>query len=119
MDTVDYLRFVFALIFVIALIGLVGFLGRRYGMGYRNVSRSGARRLSISEIMPLDQKRRLVLVKRDNQEHLLVLGGTTDLVIEKNISENDMAFAELLQDEKKTVKLKTPCAPTQEENISS
>lgn len=108
MEIADYLRFVFALLFVIALIGLVGYLGRRYGMGYRNVPKSATRRLSISEIMPLDAKRRLILVKRDNQEHLLVLGGTTDLVIEKNISENDLAFQELLQDEKNTKEEKTP-----------
>jgi len=107
MEIADYLRFVFALLFVIALIGLIGYLGRRYGMGYRNVPRSATRRLSISEIMPLDAKRRLILVKRDNQEHLLVLGGTTDLIVEKNISENDLAFVELLKDEKKTLEEKT------------
>jgi len=107
MEISDYLRFVFALVFVISLIGLIGYLGRRYGMGYRNVPRSTKRRLSISEIIPLDSKRRLILVKRDNQEHLLVLGGTTDLVVEKNISENDMAFSDLLQDEKNLDKNET------------
>ncbi len=96
MEIADYLRFVFALAFVIALIALLGYLGKRYGLGYRNVQRTGKRRLAISEIMPLDSKRRLVLVKRDDKEHLLVLGGTTDLVVESNIEENDMSFSEHL-----------------------
>jgi flagellar protein FliO/FliZ len=96
MEIADYLRFVFALAFVIALIGLLAFIGRRYGMGYRNVPRTGKRRLSISEIMPLDAKRRLVLVKRDDKEHLLVIGGTHDLVVESNIDENDMSFRDHL-----------------------
>ncbi len=96
MDIADYLRFVFALAFVIALIGLLAILARRYGMGYRNVPRATKRRLSISEIMPIDNKRRLVLIKRDDKEHLLVLGGTTDLVVEQNISDTDFSFSEHL-----------------------
>lgn len=102
MEIADYLRFVFALIFVIALIGLVGFLARRFGMGYRNTPKSNTRRLSISEIIPLDSKRRLILVKCDHKEHLLVLGGTTDLVVEQNIERNDMTFSEFLEDQEQT-----------------
>lgn len=96
MEITDYLRFVFALGFVIALIGLLAFAAKRYGMGYRRVTKAGIRRLAISEIMPLDSKRRLVLIKRDNKEHLIVIGGTHDLLVEANISEDDMSFSEHL-----------------------
>lgn len=97
MDIADYMRFVFAFAFVIALIGLLAFAAKRYGMGYRNVVRSAKRRLSISEIMPLDNKRRLVLIKRDDQEHLLVIGGTHDMVVERNITADEtLTFAEHL-----------------------
>ncbi|MDV7339082.1 flagellar biosynthetic protein FliO [Terasakiella sp. A23] len=97
MEITDYLRFVFALAFVVALIGILAMLAKRYGMGYRNVARTTKRRLSISEIMPIDNKRRLVLIKRDDKEHLLVLGGTTDLVVEQNISDNDFSFSDHLE----------------------
>ncbi|WP_135079378.1 flagellar biosynthetic protein FliO [Terasakiella sp. SH-1] len=98
MEITDYLRFVFALAFVVALIGLLAFVAKRAGMGYRNVARAGKRRLSISEVMPLDGKRRLVLVKRDDKEHLLVIGGENDLVVEQNIKtvDSDMDFSEHL-----------------------
>jgi flagellar protein FliO/FliZ len=96
MEIADYLRFVFAFAFVIALIGILAFAARRYGMGYRNVARTSKRRLCISEIMPIDNKRRLVLIKRDDKEHLLVLGGTTDLVVEQNIPAQDMSFTDHL-----------------------
>ncbi|NVK17425.1 MAG: FliO/MopB family protein [Methylocystaceae bacterium] len=96
MDITDYLRFVFALAFVIALIGLLAFMAKRYGMGYRNVARNTQRRLSISEIMPVDNKRRLVLIKRDDKEHLLMIGGETDLVVEQNIATDDLSFSEQL-----------------------
>lgn len=49
---------------------------------------SGGRRgqrLSISEYYELDKERRLVLVKRDNVEHLILIGGPQDMVIEQGI----------------------------------
>lgn len=93
MEIADYLRFVFALAFVIAMIGILAFLAKRHGLGYRNGPRSTKRRLSISEIMPIDNKRRLVLVKRDDKEHLIMIGGTTDLVVEQNILPPEASFS--------------------------
>ena len=92
MDISDYLRFVFALAFVIALIGMLAFLAKRYGMGYRSVVKNGKRRLAISEIMPLDTKRKLVLIKRDDKEHLIMIGGNHDMVVEKDIRLDDLSF---------------------------
>ncbi|MBM3573386.1 MAG: flagellar biosynthetic protein FliO, partial [Alphaproteobacteria bacterium] len=66
MDIVAYLRFVAALIFVLALIGLMAWAARRFGFGLRPRVGSGPRRLALVEVMALDAKRRLVLVRRDN-----------------------------------------------------
>ncbi|PZF75910.1 hypothetical protein DK847_14740 [Aestuariivirga litoralis] len=49
---------------------------------------SGGRRgqrLGISEYYEVDKERRLVIVRRDNVEHLLLIGGPQDLVIEAAI----------------------------------
>ena len=43
-------------------------------------------RLGISEYHELDKMRRLVLVRRDNVEHLVLIGGPQDVVIETGIS---------------------------------
>ncbi len=50
----------------------------------RSSDERGAR-LGISEIHDIDKNRRLVLVRRDDVEHLLVIGGDHDLVVEQNI----------------------------------
>jgi len=42
-------------------------------------------RLGISEYHELDKTRRLVLVRRDNTEHLILIGGPQDLVVEQGI----------------------------------
>lgn len=83
----SYVQAVASLIFVIGLMLAALWVVRRYGVAGLNVARpSGRRRLALVEAMPLDGRRRLVLVRRDNTEHLLLLGGTTDLLIETGIA---------------------------------
>ena len=84
----NLLRGMLALIFVLALIGVLTALARRFGWGYSSKFRGDrSRRLSISEIVPLDARRRLVLVRRDDVEHLVLLGAGTapDLLVEAGI----------------------------------
>jgi hypothetical protein len=45
-------------------------------------------RLGISEYHEIDKTRRLVLVRRDETEHLILIGGGQDLVVESGISLN-------------------------------
>ena len=82
----DYLRFVFALLFVLALIGVLVAVARRFGLGFGAPTRNGRhRRLSIVEVIPIDGKRRMVLLRRDFTEHLILLGTGPDLLIESGI----------------------------------
>ena len=39
-------------------------------------------RLALVEVMPIDAKRRLVLFRRDEVEHLVILGQTTETLVE-------------------------------------
>jgi len=105
MDLETYFRFLLALIFVIGLIALLALAARRFGFGYRMRARDGqARRLSISEIMPLDAKRRLVLLRRDDTEHLVILGPTSQTVVESGIPAAPQNFAAALADVHETNK---------------
>src|ERR1700694_2683101 len=74
-------RFFIAFLVVLALIGLTAWLVRRFGA---NRLRGGAGR-GASAPASVDARRRLVLIRRDNIEHLLMIGGPTDVVIEPNI----------------------------------
>lgn len=83
----DYFRFVFALLFVLALIGVLVAVARRFGLGFAAPTRNGKhRRLSIVEVIPIDGKRRMVLLRRDFTEHLILLGTDSDLLIESGIA---------------------------------
>ncbi len=55
-----------------------------YGGGAK-LSRNRQPRLSVTDAAMVDDKRRLVLVRRDNVEHLVMIGGPSDIVIEQGI----------------------------------
>jgi flagellar protein FliO/FliZ len=80
-----YWRVVGALFVVLALILAVAWIAKRLGLGGRLATPRGKRRLALQEVLPLDGKRRLVLLKRDGVEHLLLLGINNDIVIETGI----------------------------------
>ena len=42
-------------------------------------------RLAVIDAAAVDGRRRLVLIRRDNVEHLMMIGGPTDVVVEPNI----------------------------------
>jgi len=86
MDGSLYLRSVLALVFVLGLIGAAAWAARRFGLGHGLPrSRGKTRRLEVLESLVLDNRRRLMLVRRDGQEHLLLLGTGGDLVVESGI----------------------------------
>jgi flagellar protein FliO/FliZ len=63
-----------ALAFVLALVALIAWLARRFLPGAAGVVAGKKRRLSVVENLALDPKTRAVLLRRDDVEHLIVLG---------------------------------------------
>ncbi|HWE72875.1 MAG TPA: flagellar biosynthetic protein FliO [Stellaceae bacterium] len=80
-----YWRFLGALVLVVALIFTLAWVAKRLGFGGRVASARGKRRLGVQEVLSLDSKRRLVLLKRDGVEHLILLGLNDDVVVETGI----------------------------------
>ncbi len=72
---------------VLALIGGVAWLVRQFASSRLGASTGRGRmpRLAVIDAAAVDGRRRLVLVRRDNIEHLLMIGGPSDVVVETNI----------------------------------
>jgi flagellar protein FliO/FliZ len=93
MDTIDPARFILASFFVLGLLGLFALGLKRFGQKSllqtfqqkfgQNLGQTG--RLCIIETRYIDAKSKLVLVKRDNSEHLLLIGDGKAIVIEAGI----------------------------------
>jgi flagellar protein FliO/FliZ len=77
----------FASIFV--LLSLFALVLRRLTRGRSILSGPAGRtrqpRLGIVDVYDLDRQRQLILLRRDNVEHLLLIGGPNDVVVETNI----------------------------------
>jgi len=91
--------FIFAFLAVLALIGVAAWLVRRFASNRLGASTNRGRmpRLAVIDAAAVDGRRRLVLVRRDNIEHLLMIGGPTDIVVESNIVRASPAREQLPQ----------------------
>ncbi|MBY0408046.1 MAG: flagellar biosynthetic protein FliO [Rickettsiales bacterium] len=89
METVEPSRFVFAFFMVLALIGLMAMV-LKYAVASGKFPRvmqqaAGEGRIQVIETRYLDARRKLVLVKRDGVEHLLLLADGRETIIESGI----------------------------------
>ena len=98
MDFDLYLRFALALVLVLGLIVLLAWLLRRFGMGMKM---SKGRRLGISEVQMLGPRHRLMLVRRDDVEHLVIVGPASETVIETGIKRPESFATALAKEEPK------------------
>jgi flagellar protein FliO/FliZ len=80
---VNSLKFALAFLLVLGLIAFCAWALRRFGLGGA-VRPMRGNRLSVVESLALDPRHRLVLVRRDDREHLILLG-TTEIVVENGI----------------------------------
>ena len=80
-------KFFLAFLLVLGLIGVGAWGLRRFTSGRLGGASTRGRqpRLGVIDYASVDARRRLILVRRDNVEHLLMIGGPTDVVVEANI----------------------------------
>ena len=83
MDLIDFSRYFAALLVVLGLLGGFALLARRGWIPGAAVNLSGfsglsgpraERRLKVQETLILDPRRRLLIVRIDDEEHVLLLG---------------------------------------------
>jgi flagellar protein FliO/FliZ len=79
-------QFIITLIVILLLVAAIYWLFQRF-VGGPSISprRSRNLRLAIIDALPIDHRRKLVLIRRDNVEHLILVGGAADLVVESSV----------------------------------
>jgi len=82
MNFLDLLRAMFALAITLGIIGLAAWGARRYApqLLARLSAERGDKRMKVVETLMLDPARRLVLVRIDDEERLLILGEGRELI---------------------------------------
>lgn len=79
------LTMVFALALVLVMIVAGVWLLKLFFRASGNIGRGRNRRLMLVDAMNIDQKRQLLIVRRDNVEHVILTGGPQDVVVETGI----------------------------------
>lgn len=78
-------QFGLSLIVVVALIFLVAWVVRRFGGARFGAHQGEEAELQVVDTLSIDPKRKLVLVRHGKLEHLLLIGGNSDEVIERSM----------------------------------
>ncbi|MCU4180601.1 hypothetical protein BoBH3_13615 [Bosea sp. BH3] len=75
------------ILILLALLGLIvrQIQGGRLRLRGQVAGRQRQPRLGVVDTYDLDRQRQLVLIRRDNIEHLVMIGGSSDVVVETNI----------------------------------
>lgn len=88
----QFVKLVLALAIVVGLMGGLAFLLKKLGIATEARLKSGnENRLKIIESIPLDARRRLVILRRDDQDHVVILGPNSETVLETNIPAVDQS----------------------------
>lgn len=84
------------------LIAVFGLVLKRFKTMSSPLGRLGGKnrqpRLGVVDTFSIDRQRQLVIVRRDGVEHLILIGGTSDLLIESNILRASSGTTSLPQD---------------------
>jgi flagellar protein FliO/FliZ len=84
MEFIDLLRYFGALLLVLAMVGGAGLLARRFGVP--GVTKAASiKRLAVVETLMLGPRQRLIILRRDDVEHLVLSGPEGAAVIESGI----------------------------------
>jgi flagellar protein FliO/FliZ len=87
MEFIDVLRYFGALLLVLAMVGGAGLLARRFGVP--GVTKpTNIKRLQVVEMLMVGPRQRLIILRRDNVEHLVLSGPDGASVIESGIPAN-------------------------------
>jgi flagellar protein FliO/FliZ len=78
----DLLKFISALLFVLSLMVGLAYIVKRMELKGSNVTKLGRKRVKVLESTNIDARRRLVLIQRDNKQHLVILSPNSETVVE-------------------------------------
>jgi flagellar biogenesis protein FliO len=86
MDSIEASKAFFALLFVLLLVLLVGFLFKKFSYNYFAKFTKG--NFKLGSVIPLDTKRRIVSIEFENIKYTMLLGQTDILLDKKDVKKS-------------------------------
>lgn len=86
-DWNQWIKVFAALLLVLSLMGGLAIILRRLGLTQKiGAGIKGEKQLQIIEALPIDPRRRLILVQRGTKRHLVLTGPNGDTLVERDIA---------------------------------
>ena len=85
MEAPEILRVVFGFVAVLGMIAAAAYAARKAGLASLPGPGGKKRRLAISEMLPLDARRRLALIRCDDAEYLIILGPSGETLVAQGL----------------------------------
>ena len=95
MELSVYLRFFFALIFTLSLIGVLYWAIKRFDLIKFSARNSITKTLTIKETLRIDVRNKLVIVEQGSNEYLILVGHDNNLLI--NSTDKDASMSKKTQ----------------------
>ena len=91
MELSVYLRFFFALIFTLSLIGILYWAIKRFDLLKFSTRSSIAKTLIIKETLRIDVRNKLIIVEQGSNEYLILVGHDNNLLINSTNKDASMS----------------------------
>lgn len=98
MGILGVLKFVAALAFVLALMGGLALVLKKTGLAQTSLAGRAGKRLKLVEVLPLDARRKAVILECDDEQHLIIMGPTGETLVKNNISKRIVSHETSLKD---------------------
>lgn len=93
MEGPEILRVAFGFVAVLGMIAAAAYAARKAGLASLPGAAGKKRRLAVSEMLPLDARRRLALIRCDDAEYLVILGPSGETLVAAGLDAPSVSVA--------------------------
>ncbi len=98
MGIAGIIKFLASLAFVLALMGGLALVLKKLGLSNPGIAGRGDKRMKLIEVLPLDARRKAVILECDGEQHLVLLSPAGDTVVKNNLSKRVVSNESIFKD---------------------
>lgn len=98
MGTLGIIKFLAALVFVLALMGGLSLILKKLGLGNPALAARNHKRIKLIEVLPIDVRRKAVILECDGEQHFVILSPAGDTVVQNNLSKRVVSHESIIKD---------------------